>query len=291
MATQQRNNIGPQQRRQRDRRRTGSAIQKSKGPEAAPKKMRTKRRRRRNTGFLLRFLTMLAVVVAVTLGIVLFFRIHTITVQGNSLYSEQEIIQAAGLTEGENLITIRKSSLAGKIIAALPYVEEVRIARVLPDTVVISVKESEVAFSIEDEAGQKWLMNSDGKVLEPANEEKAQSHPAILGVTAQSPTVGSQVKGEPADSLEIALRILEELEGTGILPQISSINVEKTFDLVLWYGDQYEIKLGSSEDLSYKITYLAAVLEQLDDYQTGTIDLTFDEKRVARFLPREIENS
>lgn len=288
MATKQRKRPPSSQRR-----RPGtSPAQARVAPAAATQRnKRPRRRKHRNTGFFIRFLTMIAIVLAVSVGIILFFKINVISVQGNSIYSQQEIMDACGLEPGDNLVTISKSSIAGKIIAALPYVEQVRIARVLPDTVVISVKESDVAFTVLDETGGSWLINSSGKVLEQVDAAAAAEHPVIKGLTAVSPKISANLQAEPAESMTVATQLLNELEGTGLLSKISSINVEKTYDIELWYGDQYQIKLGGSDDLTYKITYLVAVLDQLDDYQTGVIDLTFDEKRVARFLPFEIEKS
>lgn len=62
-----------------------------------------------------------------------------------------------------------------------------------------------------------------------------------------------------------------------------------SYELSFWYGDQYEVKLGNSENLPYKLAYLEKVLESLADYQTGTIDLSFSEGSEARFT-RSSEN-
>lgn len=60
-----------------------------------------------------------------------------------------------------------------------------------------------------------------------------------------------------------------------------------SYELSFWYGDQYEVKLGNSENLPYKLAYLEKVLESLADYQTGTIDLSFSEGSEARFTPKQ----
>ena len=90
---------------------------------------------------------------------------------------------------------------------------------------------------------------------------------------------------ESADSLEAAIRVMTALRGTGLLPSITVIDVAKPYDIVLQYADRFKVWLGGTDQLEYKFQYLSAVLEQLDSYQTGTIDLTFDEEKVARFIP------
>ena len=110
--------------------------------------------------------------------------------------------------------------------------------------------------------------------------------PYILGVTVQNPTAGAQVTAVNQQALDAALAVLAEFDGTGLLGHVASINVEKDYNIVVWYDDQYEIQLGGTEKLDYKVQYLLAILEQLSEYQAGTIDLTLTGDDVARFHPR-----
>ena len=80
------------------------------------------------------------------------------------------------------------------------------------------------------------------------------------------------------------------MEGTGLMDQITSLDAKKSFDLILYCGDRLEILLGGTEELEYKIQYLQVILEDLEDYRVGTIDLTFDVERVARFIEKSAEN-
>ena len=111
--------------------------------------------------------------------------------------------------------------------------------------------------------------------------------PRILGVTVNSPTVGSVVTATNPASLNAALAVIAELDGTGLLDHIVSINAEKEYDIVLQYDGRYEIRLGGTEELSYKIDYLTVILSKLSDFQAGVIDLTFSDSSEARFYSQE----
>ena len=111
--------------------------------------------------------------------------------------------------------------------------------------------------------------------------------PRILGVTVNSPTVGSVVTATNPASLNAALAVIAELDGTGLLDHIVSINAEKEYDIVLQYDGRYEIRLGGTDDLAYKINYLTVILDRLSDFQAGTIDLTFTDSSEARFYSKE----
>ena len=327
-------------------------------------------KRRPGSGVGSRLLIMAAIVAAVIFGVAIFFKVNTVEVQGNAIYSAEEIRSASGIQKGDNLFTLNKEAAAGSIKASLPYVETVSIIRFLPDKIVIEVKESDATFAVTTDTNTTWLINSVGKALEQisdsapdsaltaepaapdaeapveepveqpaentdsenAGEEEAQQPsenpdaasgeqtqqpsdtadaaggdtaaeasaadnsaiqadgkriPRILGVTVNSPTVGSVVTATNPASLNAALAVIAELDGTGLLDHIVSINTEKEYDIVLQYDGRYEIRLGGTEELSYKIDYLTVILSKLSDFQAGVIDLTFSDSSEARFYSQE----
>lgn len=255
----------------------------------APSAARSRRaQRRENAGNVgSRLLIMAAVVAAVIFGVAIFFKVNRFEVQGNTIYSADEIVAASQIAVGDNLLTLNKPETAGRIRAALAYVEDVSIGRSMPDTVIISVKESDVAFSVATDTNTVWLVNAVGKALEQIPNDEMQEHPQILGLTVNSPTLGMQVTSSNSAGLSAALAVVEAMDGTGILEHVASINVEKDYDIVVWYDEQYEIRLGGTDRLDYKIQYLGVILDSLSAYQAGTIDLSFTLSEDARFLSRE----
>ncbi|MCQ2420243.1 MAG: FtsQ-type POTRA domain-containing protein [Clostridia bacterium] len=233
-----------------------------------------------------KLIIMAAVVAALIFGVAIFFKVSIIEVQGNSIYSTERILEASGLEVGDNLLTVNKATTAGSIKAALPYVESVSIARSLPDTVVIQVRESEACFAVSTGINTVWLINASGKALERIDASEMESHAQIIGVSIDSPSMGEQVTSPAQDQLNAALIVLKELDGTGILENVASVNVEKEYDIVLWYADRYEVRLGGTENMTYKIQYLVSILDQLSEYQAGVSDLTDASTGKARFQPR-----
>ena len=57
-------------------------------------------------------------------------------------------------------------------------------------------------------------------------------------------------------------------------------------DLTLWWtADRYQIRLGTTENLSYKLQFLQATLENTEvQHRSGIIDLTFQEDEKVHFL-------
>lgn len=247
--------------------------------------------------FLLKLSTIVAMVIALTFGISIFFKVDVITVTGSEKYTPWTVVEASGIREGDNLLAFSKAAACGKIISSLPYVENVRIGIKLPDTVNIEIKEIDVVYAMKDGFDSWWLINSEGKVIGPGTSADAGEHTQILGVQLNSPvenqqavamdqpaaepdptgvTVpGLQQQASGSQRLTVALSILQYLEANSSIGEIVSVNVSNINSIELWYGQQYQIKLGDSTQLGYKIECALRTIDGLDDYQRGIVDCSF----------------
>lgn len=271
-------------------------------PQTAPKRKKKKPHRVYNTNFGFKFAVMLAVVAVIVLSMLIFFKVKHIEVllpetedgQTRSYYSAEEIKEASGIHLDENLLSLSKATVASRIQKALPYVNEIQIKKQLPGTVVISFTEFDVTYAIQDSTGTWWLMSREGRILEPADELSLRDHMSVTGLTIQPPQAGEWFKpssAEGADMSEIAakqktvLDLIPALEKTPFAKQIVRADVSTSYDLTLWYGTRYEIRLGTTEQLDYKLRTLEAILQNGDvQRKSGTIDLSFTEDDKAHFL-------
>ena len=244
---------------------------------------------------LVQLLSVVAIVAALVMGLSVFFKVENIQVSGAEVYSEWAIREASGLNEGDNLLTFSHARSAALIKANLPYVDTVRFGIKLPDTVNIIVKEDEVVYAVKDQNGQWWLMNSDGRVVEMGDNSKASNHTQILGVALQDPVPDAQAvameavsaetvpEGETmpvitttgAQRLTAAMQILQALEDNDIVGSAASVDVTRIEDIIVWYGTRYQVNLGDSSRLDYKIACMNDVILQMSDYQSGILDISF----------------
>ena len=263
--------------------------------QAAPAVIYTQPQAFNRNRLMVQLLTMLAVVIALVLGLSVFFKVENIHVSGAEVYSEWAIKEASGLSEGDNLLTFSHARSAALIKANLPYVDTVRFGIKLPDTVNIIVKEDEVVYAVKDQNGQWWLMNSEGRIVEMGNNSKASNHTQVLGVVLDNPvqderavameTVSTETvpEGETvpivtttgAQRLTAALQILKALEANDIVGAAASVDVTRIEDIILWYGTRYQVNLGDNTRLDYKIACMNDVILQMSDYQSGILDISF----------------
>jgi len=257
-----------------------------RSPRRASKK-RSGRPRNHDNGVIGKLLIVLAVVAAIVLGVAIFFQVHHVEVQGNQIYSAEQIVEVSGLETGDNLLMVNKAAVTGKIEASLPYVQRISVGRILPDTIVIKIEESQVAGLVQADVGSSWYVNLEGRVLGSSLDGFQGQVIELTGFTLTAPQPGQNAKATEGmeDRMDAALAVLASMDGTGLMDQVTSVNAEKIYDVRLLCGDQYEVLLGGTNELDYKIWYLQEVLATLDSYQTGTIDLTLDEERAAHFIP------
>ena len=280
------------------------ARQETPHPEQSPAPKRKKKKPHRvyNTNFGFKFAVMLAVVAAIVLSMMIFFKIKHVEVllptaeDGSikSYYTAEEVAEASGINLDENLLSLSKATVASRIHAALPYVNEIQIKKQLPGTVIITISEFEVTYGVQDEVGGWWLMSREGRILESTDERSARTHLTVTGMPIQVPQPGDWFKPaatEGADMSEIAnkqkvvLELIPALEQTPFAKEIVSVDVSTSYDLTLWYGTRYEIRLGTTEKLDYKLQFLRSTLENSDiQRKSGTIDLTFNEDNKVHFL-------
>ncbi|MGM9590110.1 MAG: FtsQ-type POTRA domain-containing protein [Faecousia sp.] len=247
---------------------------------------------------LIQLLTVTAVVAALVLGMSVFFKVKTITVAGADTYSEYSVQQASGISEGDNLLTFSRAKAAAKIQAELSYVDDIRIGIKLPDTVIIYIEEMDVAYAVESTQGDWWLINSEGRVVEQLDAGQNGNYTQLLGVLLEDPQVGNAAvaadevpqetlaSGEPvplsvtgAQRLSSALQILKALEANDIVGQAASVDVSALDDVTLWYGSRYEVLLGDTTRMEYKIACMNDAILQMSDYQSGILDISFTHRQ------------
>ena len=262
---------------------------------------RTRRRNRGRFGPLFKLLCVAAVMVALTVGATVFFRVEAVTVSGNQRYTREEIIAASGIELGDNLYSLNKIRIDQNIRATLPYIGDLTINRSLPSTIVITVTEWEAVAQVavpdpervsalqqerleEDPkaepiqtAREPWLISVGGKLLEPAAPDSGGI--TVTGLTPLAPQAGSflQVPEGEAAQLEALTALLKALGEEGIQSQVSAIRLESTY-LVARYADRFDVKMELNADFRYDVRLMQSIRREMEgkdgEGAAGAMDLT-----------------
>lgn len=259
---------------------------------ASRRSNKRKRRNRGRFGFLYKMLSLIIILVVIAAGCVVFFRVEDITVSGVSRYTAQEIIDASGVAQGDNLFLVGSSRTAQKIYSTLPYVDEVNIRHALPDGIVITVTERVPAAVIQGDDGW-WIIDAKGKILDGVSRPEQAGVAEVTGLTALLPAVGTTLAVEDADSLKLEslLSLLKAFSQRDMITKISTIDLSSAAEVSMFYDGRLTVKmklLGAAE-FSEQVRDFAAILEQgiVQDNERGTLDMTLN---TPHFIPRYGEN-
>lgn len=258
----------------------------------AAQRKQNRRRKRSRLGPLFKVLCAMAVAAAFLVGATVFFQVETVVVTGNQRYTQEEIVQATGIEVGDNLFRMNKYDIYDKVVEQLPYIEEIRIRRGLPSTILVTVTEWDAVAKImpggplqglaeEEEppeiAQEPWLVSVGGKLLEQAAGQASAME--VEGLTLLMPRAGTQmaVPEEEKNQYNALLALLRELEGREMLSRVARLELKSTV-IEFEYLGRYQVKLPLDCDFEYKLQALEAAVsereQELGDKITGSFDLT-----------------
>ena len=258
---------------------------------------RDRRRRRRNRGrfgFLYKLLSVLLIAAAIVAGCVVFFRVDQVLVEGQSQYTQEEIVAASGVQRGDNLFLINKMQLVDRVLSQLPYVDELVIRRRLPDTLVLTVTECVPVAVIEAE-GAYWLMDAKGKLLEQGDVSLAGNQALILGLTPLAPKVGMGLAAQEEQKLSSLQALLSALNREQMMGSVKDfIDLTADNEIRFSYGANLTVVFPMlTEEFDKYVYRLKLTLWEMDDRgtaRTGTLDLTYENEAhlfPERWLPEK----
>ena len=120
-------------------------------------------RLRHKTAFYIVLLSVFCIFVGAVIFTV-FFRVKHISVSGLTVYDDWRIIEASGITVGQNSYSFSKSDVENAITKEFPYVKSVKIRHTSPSSVELNITEDNAKyyFSLDDEY---FILSSTLKVL------------------------------------------------------------------------------------------------------------------------------
>lgn len=229
-------------------------------------------------------LTFLVVVVAAIFVMSVFFRVSEIEVEGNTHYTDEEIIRAMDIEDGDNLLFFDRFGAVSRAHAKLPYVEQVSIDRKLPNQVIISVVESE-ALAYLKLGDEKWTMDHGARILGKATEGETASLIAVEGISPGTLMIGELMQTEDNDEalVQYVADVLYQIEARGYARSVTRVDFADPESVEFFYGGKYTVVLGGAENIERKFGMFAAVLDKLKEGDVGIIDVS--DGQTAHFSP------
>ena len=220
-------------------------------------------------------LSFVLVCLAIVFAVGVFFRVQDIQVKGAEIYSDEVIVQASGISEGDNLFFINRFTAASHIFEELPFVESATVDRSLPNRIVIRVDES-YALAFVDWEGQNWMMTANCKMLASGTQEEIAPLIRVTNISVVSPSAGTMMTVGEGEGLKLTYlqSLLQNMESLGMQGDVTEINMQNAANPTFEYQNRFTVKMGPNENTDYKLRMLLSAVAQMDEYMMGTIDLS-----------------
>ena len=220
---------------------------------------RKKKHRQRRRTLVYLILLLIVCVLCFVLALTVFFNTSKIKVTGESKYTAEQIITASGVKQGDNLLRMNKAKIAEKILTMLPYIESAEIIREFPSTVTLKVYEAEPSCCYFLGESQYVYLSDKLKVMDRLS-DGAPFAAVLEGVELTVSDIGltAEVKDEVVE--KILLDLLAVLRENSI-DRVTKISIVNSIRIELTVNDDILVKLGTDEELDYKLKMVKEYLE------------------------------
>ncbi len=221
-------------------------------------------------------------------------------------YSSEQIVQALGVNLEENIFSFDPASKAAALEKVFPLLENIRVERDYPGTVIVQVTEAQPAYAMQTSGG--WLTLSASLKILSSDAAQPAGLPTLYGGEPVSQSPGTQLSfeqpapaGSGADSaasdsaasdsasstaeeagdkrLDSLNTLLAALDTLGMRGDVTRIEFADPEEMSFLYQDRISVLLGTLNELDYKLKLAQHVLLNADGSgcaatDTGTLDFT-----------------
>ena len=230
------------------------------------------------------FGTVAVVVIAAVfavLSLTVLFNVSEVKVaKAGKHYQPEQIIEAADVDVGDNMVATNWDRVKEKVEQKLPYVLSLEIKKTVSGKITFSVVDDTATLVFKTSKGYA-LADANCKVLEIVKEK-----PKNKGLTLL--TVKNRINADPGETISFSddgESILYDTIRTAIknsgIGNITGIDISDPENIYLEYQSRYRLYLGNSEDIEYKLREAKKIIAEEDENdpnQIGEINLSILKK-------------
>ncbi len=211
------------------------------------------------------------------------FNVNNIVVNGNTILSEDKIIDASGIYVSKNIFTF-KCEKAEDGVEKLSFVDAAEVKRAFPSGVIINIKECKPIAQISCGQSLYLVVDKHGKVLDTTDKKEKYSVPEIENTNIMEFEVGKIVNPENKKVFDNLLILAQEIKNVGISDITEKISCRNN-ELILCLKGDIRCNVGIGENLSYRVKFIKEVFDSIPENKSG--ELKFVEEYKAVFTEDE----
>lgn len=224
------------------------------------------RRKRLRTAFVL--FIIIAIITLIIMCFTVFFPIQRIKVSGSKIYSNSQIIKASKITTDDNLFVVSEDKIKENIRKELPYIDDVKLKRVLPDAVSLTVTDAKESMYYYID-GKYVVLSESGYILKKQDEMPQNVFEIVTsGISGNVSELANYKNGAEQELIQTIEASVEKYN-----INIDKIDVSNILQISLEVEGKYTVVLGNTDYTQEKIAHLSSMIESIGD-RSGRINLS-----------------
>ncbi|MBQ0084249.1 MAG: FtsQ-type POTRA domain-containing protein, partial [Clostridiales bacterium] len=222
-------------------------------------KAKARSRRKKRTALAVIITLLILTLICGVLMFTVLFPIANITVEGNSLYSSEQIIAAAQVNKGDKLFSVFTEPVNSRVTKALPYVKSIKLEKHLPDTLELKITEAKETFAFA--SGESYFVaDGDFKILRDAAE--IPENTAEIKIPGKLEFVCGYTLPSSDSSLELVKKTYDALEKEEMT--VNSIEISEYGYITAKISGRFTVYFGTEDDLEGKLSHLKGMIAEID---------------------------
>ena len=203
--------------------------------------------------------------------------ISEIILNGDKVYTDAEVLEAANLKPGMNMLTVREKKVNKDVTTVLPFISQIGVDYRLPDILALDIVSTKEQLILKCE--KKYIcVDSTGKVVSDKKKKLTEGTFLVQGMTEQEYTVGESfaVSQENAERYKIACEFAKATENAETL-NYGVLDMRDLKDITFTYRSKVRIYLGDGDNLSEKLQRAIDIMKSSEvGDKSGYINLKYD---------------
>ena len=196
---------------------------------------------------------------------------------GDQIYTETEILEAAKLETGMNMLTVREKQVNSDVTTVLPFISKIGVDYKLPNVLELNLVSTKEQLILK--CARKYIcVDSTGKVVSDKKKKLAEGQFLVQGLVEQEYVVGENftASAENTERFKIALEFASVAEKAETL-NYGVLDLKDLDDITFTYRSKIRLYLGDSDNLQKKMESAIGIMRDSDiGDKTGYINLKYD---------------
>lgn len=241
----------------------------------ASKGLITHKKRKRQIKNFIVFVLTIAIIFCIGIVIKMFFNVEEIIVEGQTRYNTNKIVSMCGINIGENIFFCNSSDGANEIQSVMPYIDNVKIKRKLPNKIVIDVSETTAQYAVEYESDY-LLISPKGKILERTS-EKPKNLLILRGLSIETAELSATLNQVDENAKNALKTIMDSIDKNN-LNEITMIDLKLLSNIRVYYQNRVAIIIGIPQNVDYKLRNAYNIIQtRLSDNVEGILDVSISD--------------